>query len=149
MFSWWSRLPLSLITAYLEVKICSLVSTWKSNNRKHNTVEKGRYFSWRAMYLFFPQYCRYNFNFRSQIAYLFLECGSNVYINSANLTCRGMDILNLFQREFLGLRDNESWLFFRFIEKGFLSCHTYCCLQLGAGLSGLVRYVTDWWSGRS
>ena len=44
-----------------------------------------------------------------------MKCGCPIYffLNSANLTCRGKDISKYF-REYLGLRNNESRLQFRF-----------------------------------
>ena len=42
----------------------------------------------------FPQYFQYISNFKSPITYIFVQCGCSnyVFLNSANLTCRGTDI---------------------------------------------------------
>ena len=63
----------------------------------------------------FPQYFHYISNFRSQISYSSVECECSIYffLNSANLICRGTDI-SKYLRESLGLRDNESRLYFKF-----------------------------------
>ena len=42
-------------------------------------------------------------------------CSIYFYLNSANLKCRGTDISKYF-RESLGLRDNESRLYFQLVH---------------------------------
>ena len=61
----------------------------------------------------FPQYFQYISNFRSQITYSYVKCGCsiNFFLNSANQICRGTETSRYF-RESLGLRDNESRLYF-------------------------------------
>ena len=73
--------------------------TWRSNNRSNFSS--------------FPQYFQIISNFKSQITYIFVKCGcSNYYsLNSANMIYRGTDISNYFS-ESLGIRDNESRLYF-------------------------------------
>ena len=50
--------------------------------------------------------------FRSICTYSLVKCGCSIYVflNFANLICRGTDILKYF-RESLGFRDNESRLY--------------------------------------
>ena len=52
-------------------------------------------------------------NFMSEITYTFVKCGCSIYflLNSAILICRGTDMSKYF-RESLGIRDNESQLYF-------------------------------------
>ena len=54
-------------------------------------------------------------NFKSPVTNIFVKCGCSKYIflNSANLICRGTDISKYFI-ESLGFRDNESRLYFMF-----------------------------------
>ena len=61
----------------------------------------------------FAQYLQYMSNFRSQITYSFVKCDRLIYIfcNSANLICRSSEISKCF-RESLGLRENESQMYF-------------------------------------
>ena len=53
----------------------------------------------------------------SRITYSFVNCGRSIHfvINSANLLCRGMDILRYF-RESFGLRDNECRLYVEIVS---------------------------------
>ena len=96
-----SRLRLSRITAYLELKIWSLL--------KPESLTTGNKILWKrgeiegAIYLHF----QYISNFRSQITYSFVKFCFIFFLNSTNLVCRGMDISKFF-RESLGLRDNKS-----------------------------------------
>ena len=111
-YSWLSlsRPRLSRITAYLEVKILSLLKLENLTTGKKNIVEKGRNCS---NFSPFPQYFQYISNFRSPITYIFVKCDCSNYffLNSANLICRDTDISKYF-RESLGFRDNESRLYF-------------------------------------
>ena len=70
----------------------------------------------RSNFSSFPQYFQYISNFRSQITYTFVKCGCSIYffLNSTNLICRSTDISKYF-RESLGIRHNESRLFFLFV----------------------------------
>ena len=101
-----SRLCLSRITAYLEVKIWSLC--------KHANLTTGIY-ALCSNFSSFLQYCQYISNFRSQITYSFVKIDCLIYFfhYSANLICRGSDISKYF-RESVGLRNNENrlWLYF-------------------------------------
>ena len=90
-----SRLRLSRITAYLEMKFWSLF-------KHENLLTGNKILLWKregAIPPFFPQYFQYISNFRSQIIYSFVKCGCliNFYLNSANLTCRGTDISKYFR----------------------------------------------------
>ena len=60
----------------------------------------------------FPQYFQYVFNsgVKLHIHLLTVAVRFIVFLNSANLICRGMDISKCF-RESLGIRDNESRLY--------------------------------------
>ena len=100
-----SRLRLSRITAYLEMKIWSLfqhvnLTTGNKILRKRGEIAPNFYS--------FPQYFQCISKFRIQITYLFVKCGCLIYffLNSANRT----DIWKYF-KESLGLRDNESRLY--------------------------------------
>ena len=66
----------------------------------------------RSNFSSFPQYFQYISNFRSRITYSFEKCGCSIYffLNSANVTCWGIDILKDY-RESLGLQDNKSRLY--------------------------------------
>ena len=66
----------------------------------------------RSNFSSFPQYFQYISNFRSQITYSFVNCDI-IFLNSANLICRGMNISKCF-RESLRLRDNEGRLYIFF-----------------------------------
>ena len=108
-----SRIRLSRITAYLEVKIWSLF--------KHENLTTGNKILWKRgeispkeKFLLFSQYFQYIVNFRSQITYSFVKCAYSIYffLNSANLICRGTNISKYF-REFLRLRNNECRLYLR------------------------------------
>ena len=114
-----SRLRLSRITAYLEVKIRSLL--------KHENITTGNKILWKRgeiapkeQFLLFTTIYLIISNFRTQIAYSFVKCGCSIYffLNSANLTCRGTDISKYF-RESLGLRCTVSTV--------------YCMLKYSAG----------------
>ena len=67
----------------------------------------------RSNFSSFPQYFQYISNFKSPVTHIFVKCGCSGYffLNSANLICRGTDISKYF-RDFLGIRDNESRLYF-------------------------------------
>ena len=95
-----SRPRLSGITAYFEVEIWSLP--------KGENLTTGKKILWKR---YFPQYFQYISNFNRPITHIFVKCGCSNYffLNSANLICRGTDILKYF-RESLGIRDNESGL---------------------------------------
>ena len=68
-----SRLRLSGITAYLEVKIKSLF--------KHENLTTGNKILWKRGENFssFPQYFQYNSDFRSQMTYSFVKCGCSTF----------------------------------------------------------------------
>ena len=82
----------------------------------------------KEQFLLFSQYFQYISKFRSQITYSFVKCGCNCsnFFNSANLTCRGLDISKYF-REFLGLRDNESRLYLGIFREIVLYYHGNVC----------------------
>ena len=115
-YSWlslsWPRL--SRITAYLEVKILSLL--------KHENLTTGKKILWkrgeillRSNFSSFPQYFQYISKFKSPVTYIFVKrgCSNYFFLISANLICRGTDISKYF-RESLGIRDNVSRLYFCF-----------------------------------
>ena len=85
----------------------------------------------------FPQYFQYISNFRSQIIYTFVKCGCSIhlFLNSANLICRGTDISKYF-RESLGIRDNESRLYWfaSFNQFRFLSVLQVCSTKYDPSL---------------
>ena len=110
-YSWLSlpRPRLSQITTYLEVKIWSLP--------KHENLTTGKKYCGkeeklllRSSFSSFPQYFQYIS--KSPITYIFVKCGCSNYFffNSANLICRGTDILKYFIVS-LGFRDNEGRLY--------------------------------------
>ena len=68
----------------------------------------------RCNFSSFPQYFQYISNFKSPITHILVKCScSNIFfLNSVTLICRGTDISKYF-RESLGIRDNESRLYFR------------------------------------
>ena len=72
-------------------------------------------------------------NFKSPITHIFVKCGCSNYffLNSANLICRGTDILKYF-REFLGIRVNDSRLIISFYEQD----HAKMCLWPYASSKG-------------
>ena len=119
IYSWLSlsRTRLSRITAYLEVKIWSLP--------KHENLTAGKKYCGkeekllpRSNFSSISQYLQYIFNFMSPITYKFVKCSYTNYffLNSANLICRSTDISKYF-RESLGIRDNESRLYFWNVPK--------------------------------
>ena len=114
-YSWLSLslTRLSRITAYLEVKILSLS---KHENRTASKKDCGKEekLLLRSNFSSFPQYFRYSSIFKSPIIYKFVKCSCSNYffLNSKNLMCRGTDISKCF-RQSLGIRDNESWLYFK------------------------------------
>ena len=97
---------------YLEVKI------WSLPIHENLTID-GKYcrkeekLLLRSNFSSFTQYFQYISNFKSPITYQFVKCGKSNYffLNSANLICRTTDISKYF-RESLGIRDNESRLYF-------------------------------------
>ena len=74
----------------------------------------------------FPQYFQYISNFRSKIT----SSGCSIYffLNSAKMICRGMDNTKYFRMS-LGLRDNESRLYFSGSFMG--KCYRFFSLVLG------------------
>ena len=89
---------------------------------KHENLTTGKKYCWKEEKLFlrsnfssFPQYFQYTSNFKSPVTHIFVKCGcsSNFFLNSSKLICRSTDILKYF-RESLGIRDNESRLYFTF-----------------------------------
>ena len=110
--------PMSFFSpiAYLEVEIWSLP--------KHENLTTGKKYCGkeeklllRSNFSSFPQYFQYICNFKSPITHIFVKCGclNYFFLNSANLICRGTDISKYF-RESLGIRDNESRLYFWFMS---------------------------------
>ena len=91
---------LSRITAYLEVKI------W-SPPKYENLITGNEILS------SFPQYFQYISKFKSPITYTFVKCGCSIYffLKSAILIFQSTDISKYF-RESLGIRDNESHLYY-------------------------------------
>ena len=97
----------------------------------------------------FPQYFQYISNFKSPIAYIFVKCGCSncFFLNSANLTCRGTDII-----ESLGIRDNESRLYYTQYPMIFLGTENapfpyilYTVLNnFPRVIQLLFRYIDDW-----
>ena len=71
----------------------------------------------RSNFSSFPQYFQYISNFKSPFTYQFVKCGQSNYffLNSTNLICRTTDISKYF-RESLGIRDNESRLYYIFAK---------------------------------
>ena len=106
IYSWLSlsRPRLSWITAYLEVKIWSLP--------KDENLTTGNKILWKrgeitpSNFPSFSQHFQYISNFKNPITYTFVKCGCSIYffLISANLICRGMDILEYF-KESLWIRD--------------------------------------------
>ena len=125
-YSWLSlsRTRLSLITAYLKVKIMSLPKHENLTSKTYCGKEEKLLL--RSNFACFPQYFRYISNFKSPItllyprhtkyvgvySFLFVKCGclNYFFLNPENLICRGTDISKCF-RESLGIRDNESRLY--------------------------------------
>ena len=109
IYSWLSLSGsrLSRITAYLEVEIWSLPKHENLTTGKKSIVKKRKNCS------YFPQYFQDISNFKSPVTHIFVKCGclNYFFLNSANLICRGTDISKYF-RESLGIRDNESRLYF-------------------------------------
>ena len=106
---------LSRITAYLEVKVWSLpihenLTTGKKYCGKEEKLEQ--FGNW-SNFSSFPQYFQYFSIFKGPITYIFVKCGSSNYffLNSGNLICRSTGISKYF-RESLGIRDNESRLYY-------------------------------------
>ena len=98
-----SRPRLSRITAYLEVKILSLF--------KHVNLTVGNKILWKrgAISPLFHNIINISLTsgVKLHIHLLTVAVRFIVFLNSANLICRGMDISKCF-REFLGLRERES-----------------------------------------
>ena len=69
---------------------------------------------------------------KSPVTNIFVKCGCSKYffLNSATLICRGTDISKYF-RESLGIRDNESRLYFRsyvvYLFFTDITCLIYIC----------------------
>ena len=110
-----SRPRLSRITAYLEVKIWSML--------KHENLTTGNNILWKRgeithkeqFLLFstiFSQYFQYIFDLTSQITYIFANVVVHFFLNSANLICRGKDISKYFRASIV-VRDNESRLYLK------------------------------------
>ena len=108
-----SRPRLSLITAYLQVKIWSLF--------KHEYLTTGNKILWKReeiaskeQFRLFSTIFSVYLKLQESNYISFVKCGCSVYffINSANLICRGTNISKYF-RESLGLRDNKSRLYIK------------------------------------
>ena len=97
-----SRLRLSRITAYLEVKI------WSGLNMKIQQQVIKYCGNEEKLLQISPLF--HNIYFRSKITYMYsvVKCGYSIYFFP--LICRDTDISKYF-RESLGLRDNESQLY--------------------------------------
>ena len=94
--------------AYLEVKIWSLPKHETLTTGK-KIVEKRRNCSFSPIFSVYLELQESSYIYN---VFVFVKCGclNYFFLNSANLICRGMDILKYF-REFLGIRDNESRLY--------------------------------------
>ena len=97
-----SRLGISRITVYLEVKIWSLFN--------HKNLSTGNKILWKRgeivpkkNFSSVLQSFQYISNFRCRTTYSLVKCGRSIYfrLNSANLICRGTDISKYF-RESVG-----------------------------------------------
>ena len=94
IYSWLllSQPRLSRITAYLELKILSLLKLENLTTGVKNIVEK------RSNFSSFPQYIQYISSFKSPITCIFkCGCSNCFFLNSANLICRGTDISKYFR----------------------------------------------------
>ena len=103
-----SRLRLSRITAYLEEKIWFFFKC--RNQTSGNEILWIRGEIAKEQFLPFSTiFSVYIFNLRSQITYLFVKFGCSVciFLSSANLLCRSMDISKCF-RGSPRLQDNKS-----------------------------------------
>ena len=83
---------------------------------KHENLTTGKKILWKRgeiapkeQFLLYSTILIYVSNFKSPVTHIFVKCGC-FFLNSANLICRGTDILKYF-RESLGIRDNESRLY--------------------------------------
>ena len=78
-----SRLRLSRITTYLEVKIWSLY--WHGNLTTGYKIlwKRGEIALLRSNFASFPLHFQYISNFRSQIPYSFVKCGCSIYFFSS------------------------------------------------------------------
>ena len=113
-YSWlslsWTRL--SRITAYLEVKIWSLPKHENLTTCK-NIVEKRRNCSLGAISPLFHNIFNISLTSRVQLHIYLLNVVNwiSFFLYSANLICRSTDISKYFRKS-IGIRDNESWLYF-------------------------------------
>ena len=82
------------------------VLTWKCKNRYQNIVEKSNFSSFTTI---FSTYLLSS-GVKLHIHLLNVVVRFIVFLNSANLICRGSDI-SKYSRKSLGLRDNESRLY--------------------------------------
>ena len=102
------------------------VLTWKSNNRYQNIVEKRRNGAISPLF-----HNIFNILLTSGVKlhiHLLNVVGRFiVFLNSANLICRGTDI-SKYSRESLELQDNESQLYFPIFQEIFLSKTSSICL---------------------
>ena len=115
-FSWYSRLTLSRlclsrITVYLEVKIWFLFE-FENLSTVVKILWKRGDIAPQEQFLLFSTIFSLTSSFRSQMTYSFEMCGCLIYffLSSANLIYRVTDISKYF-RESLGLGDNESKLY--------------------------------------
>ena len=99
LYNWLSlsRHRLYRITAYLEVKILSLLKHENLTRGEKKYCGKEENLLLRSNFSSFLQYFQYISNFKSPITYIFVKCGCSNYffLNSANLICRGTDISKL------------------------------------------------------
>ena len=156
---WYSRLSLSRarlsrITAYLEVKIWSLVLTQRSTNRQQNIVEKRRNCSLGAISPLFHNIFNISLTQEPNCIFILLKVVVRliVFLSFANLICRSTDISKCLIGS-LGFQDNGSRLYFSYSSSLFarsvfdealfinvISCHSTVALGVSVAL------IRDVWS---
>ena len=96
-----------------------------TQTNQHRNLTKGNRILWKRgeiapkeqFLLFFTIFSIYSISkLRSQIIWLKYGCSIYFFLSSANLICQGTDIAKYF-REPLGLRDNESRLYFTYFSQ--------------------------------
>ena len=136
------------------------VLTWISNNRYQNIVEKRK----EQFLLFSTIFSTYllTSGIKLHIHLLNVAVRFIVFVNPANLICRGADI-SKYSRESIGLRDKESRLYCLwasyYFEQGQILCLYFlnifsghimsnfdvgnvsnCCLRITMGITCVLRY---------
>ena len=137
-----SRPCLSRITAYLEVKIWLLPEHENlTTGNKKNIVEKKLLLS-----PLFHNIFDISLTSRVQLHIYLLNVAIRIiiFLNSANLKCRGTDISKYF-RESLGIRDNESGLYSVCFV---IVCSSFCLLSVPqdactSHFLGIFVYIFD------